>query len=443
MKRIDNLYERVCKERINIGRINIGSEIDFKMPDKSIARGKVQYISNNSIEVKVGFKNDTILIHPKDVVKIIEESLSTKSVCKEGIIYRKSINDAKKYLDAVIKKGDLKGYKNVRYYTGNKLDKKIGDQYAIEFDAIYPESFEESSTSDKIMKYYLAVKNNKLTDDIVDDVNKILPTRIANDILQKAKSMSQSDINRIIMQYGMGKESLSRLDTLHESVCKESESGIWYDDVEKIVEEVGKKVNYSSSDKLWSDLNKILYSVRNQKGSRDMGLSNKEVQTLKQAIKKYNIRGIHSDALKESLSEGLSQQEKDKLWNNTPKDYKSIINGKKHIQVRTNKGSTLKPIDNITNDEYKQIVKESLSPLDRLYESVCKEAQRYGNVRGRNVYIMDKVKAKPGFLAVQDLKTGQAYEIPEKEVKNISTKYPEKIEIESLSPLDRLYESVK
>ncbi len=72
------------------------------------------------------------------------------------------------------------------------------------------------------------------------------------------------------------------------------------------------------------------------------------------------------------------------------------------------------------NELKKESYKERLNSL--------KEIQRYGKVEGRDVFIMDKatkVNAKKGYIIIQDLKTGNSYEVPEKAVKNITTKYPE------------------
>jgi hypothetical protein len=307
----------------------------------------------------------------------------------------------------------------------------------------------ESSFFDNLKKQLISVFKSYGLQNIVDKIKNMDKNKLKNnidDILftiqTKIKTLGNKDLKDLINTVNIYKkrlftisevkESLSRLDSLYESVCKEakfkigqtyeipekevknisnkypvdkesfsskdihkeSESGIWYDDVEEIVEEVGKKVNYSSSDKLWADLNKILYSVRNQKGSRDMGLSNKEVQILKQAIKKYNIRGINSDVLKESLSSESVCKESDYTdikeeiiedineYKKKGKNVDQILNMLMEYKVFKNFLSKyIGSIFNIKSWIYDvfRTGSESFSRLDRLYESVCKEGFKIGD----------------------------------------------------------------
>jgi hypothetical protein len=62
------------------------------------------------------------------------------------------------------------------------------------------------------------------------------------------------------------------------------------------------------------------------------------------------------------------------------------------------------------------------APKDPLKSAGNKK--RFGVVKGRNVYLMDRVKTSPKKVAVQDLDTGDTAVISKQEVKNISNKFP-------------------
>ena len=75
-----------------------------------------------------------------------------------------------------------------------------------------------------------------------------------------------------------------------------------------------------------------------------------------------------------------------------------------------------------------------------------KEAQRYGQVKGVNVFIMDKATSKlgkPGMLVVQNLTGGQTAVVKQSDVKNISTKYPGKESLKEYSKGDLDYVALK
>lgn len=63
-------YNIIRKKRFSI---NIGDTIDFKRPDGSVSRGKVIYVSPKSVEVRVGYLNDSILVHLNDIMKKISD----------------------------------------------------------------------------------------------------------------------------------------------------------------------------------------------------------------------------------------------------------------------------------------------------------------------------------------------------------------------------------
>lgn len=51
--------------------------------------------------------------------------------------------------------------------------------------------------------YYLSCKNNTLTDNIVDEINKILPIKTSNYIFKNAEKLTREQINKIIVFYGL------------------------------------------------------------------------------------------------------------------------------------------------------------------------------------------------------------------------------------------------
>jgi len=229
LSRLDKLYEKVVLK-----------EAKFKVGDRVLTKdGEVVTIISVKSDGEYNFKKDDGFkgfITDAHIVK--KESLSSESL-KEGIIKFKLIDDMNNIKTITLDTSTNKvmipmkiDVKNMFRMTTNDLISSIqleyedngvmgvkrflkdnlkNTNYRVESltkaARLHESVMRENKAADAIKKYYLAVKHDKLTDDIVDAVNKVLPTRVANDILQKAKTMSPFEIEKIIMMYSVGKEA--------------------------------------------------------------------------------------------------------------------------------------------------------------------------------------------------------------------------------------------